>query len=166
MAKVEQLSFKHFMGNCKTSKQFNRFTSPFGGISKTELSFSLLTDGQAQHSSIRNQLVIKESILPQSRGDKVLQIPSPNILSPQSSPCHCKGICLPLSAAGYVEYRGRKGNLHFMCMWGQRTPSRRICPVPGAELSHHTHRNSRIGEKNGRMGKKCVSLILVLGNLP
>lgn len=58
----------------------------------------------------------------------------------------------------------------------ETSPTRRICPVPGAELSPCTTTSGttateikqmgRIGEKNEReCGKKCVSVILVLGNL-
>lgn len=161
LAKVEKLCFKHFMGNCKTSEQFNRLTSPFSGISKTELSSSLLTDAQAPESSIRNHFLIKQSILPRCRGDKLLQIPSPNILpTPKLSVrlCQWKCICLPLSAAGNVGCKGRKGNLHLMCTCrGQRSPTQQD---PGTELSHHTGRNETNGKdlrgKWERMwGKKC-----------
>lgn len=167
LAKVEKLCSKHFMGNCKTSEQFNRLTSPFSGISKTELSSSLLTDGQAPESSIRDHFLIKESILPRCRGDKVLQIPSPNILpTPKLSVrlCQWKCICLPLSAAG--DAKGERE----ICIWcaggRDRPPSRtRLWAHPAAPHRQKGGKWEGFERKMGEDGgKKSVSVIPVPGH--
>lgn len=164
VAKVGKLCFKHLMGNCKTSKQFNRLTSPFGGISKTELSPSLLSDARAQQPSIRDHLLIKRSMLPGAEGTNPFR-QHPQASSPaRSPPGGSAGAFVCPDLCGRCGAQGREGQPAFgvgVQAW-HTSPTQgdvpRLSSCTSGTTATEIHKMGSTGEKNEReRGKKMCS---------
>lgn len=138
VAKVEKLRFKHFLGNCKTSKQFNGLTSPFSGISKTELSSSLFSNAQApSHPSIRDHFLMQQSILLVQRGQSAADAISKPPPRPGGAFGGGRAFLCPCLLVGSTE-----GERESCLWWGHRSPTLDL-PLPGAELSSCTWGTNR-----------------------